>query len=309
MEKYEIRTMQGDLERLTGKKSSSPTFIKKKKETKDGQPPENLPVASSVSLTKKKRKIRRVFKKKVFFKKPHISLEKFYPPKFKKGVSFLKTGYIVVLVIAVFFVLVSISRYWQNNFQVVEEIDNYSIISVEQIEIIKMQSREEGLEQLKSLVEANQQIGTLKRVLLKDLSSKEAAHYLLTQEVLDLLGLQVPVSISKKLENDYMLLLYGQEDGNRIGLVIKVINPKEIKTELKEWENDMVLDLIPLFLNKELELPKTPTFSEEVYKGISIRYIDLLKPDLGIDYTVVGDYLIIATSKREIKSIINRFVE
>ena len=308
MEKYEIRTMQGDLERLAGKKSSGPTFIKKKKETKDGQPPENLPVVSSPSLTKKKRKIRRVFKKKVFFKKPHISLEKFYPPKFKKGVSFLKTGYIVVLVIAVFFVLVSISRYWQN-IQVVEEVENYSVIPVEQIEIIKMQSREEGLEQLKSLVEANQQVGTLKRVLLKDLSSKEVAHYLLTQEVLDLLGLQVPVSISKKLENDYMLLLYGQEDGNKLGLVIKVINPKEIKIELREWEKDMVIDLTPLFLNKELELPKNPTFSEEVYKGISIRYIDLLKPDLGIDYAVVGDYLIIATSKREIKSIINRFVE
>lgn len=314
---YEIRTMQGDLERLMGKKPKKPVLTEEKI-PKSAEPPENLPIKKS-SLAEKRVKPKlsqllktasTILKRKKTSKKPRIPLEKLFPPKVKVGVSFLKTGYLVLLAVLIFFILVNLSYFWHRNSQFEEEIESYSIIDVEQIKIIEMKTPKEGLMKLEALINSNQQTGTLKRILLKDISN-ETAHYLLVNELFDLFQINVPSNILEKLENDYMFLSFGQEEGNKTGLIIKIRNPERLVEELKEWEQEqsMVKDLSSLFFSQKPEIPEEFKFLEEDYKGVIIRYINPPHLDLGINYTIIRDRLIITTSKKEIKSIIDRFLE
>ena len=122
---------------------------------------------------------------------------------------------------------------------------------------------------------------------------------------------QIISSSSPEQIDNYTLFSYSQAAGLRLGLIIKINNQADINLSeiLKMWELSIRGDLAPLLLQDQIPTAATDEFQDNLYKGVSIRYINFPTPELSIDYAVVENKLIIATSKESIYTVIDRFEE
>ena len=68
----------------------------------------------------------------------------------------------------------------------------------------------------------------------------------------------------------------------------------------------MAEDLRPIFLDHQLEEPATEEFQDNTYKNVNIRYLNFSDPSLTLDYAIVGDYLVITTSRESMYGVIDR---
>ncbi len=129
------------------------------------------------------------------------------------------------------------------------------------------------------------------------------------------LKIKIPTSVKKELLEDFDLFIFGSSPfdeqtcrasknsapscfGPRLGLVLKTIDSQAIVSAVKLWEKTMAADLKSLVLAKTSG--GTPTFQTGTYKGAAIRYKNLPITAITIEYAVVGDRLIISTSKTSI---------
>jgi hypothetical protein len=169
-----------------------------------------------------------------------------------------------------------------------------SLIPVDETETIELaiDQTDQLLEKLKIAATKKQEIGTLKRILIK-LTNGEEKYTSLT-EFVSALNLIFPEDILNSSEN-YTLFFYAQAEGQRLGLVINTTN--NIKENLILWEKTMVTDLASLFLDLTREEPATQEFQDNIYQDIAIRYLNFPNPDLTIDYALFNDKLVITTSK------------
>lgn len=135
-------------------------------------------------------------------------------------------------------------------------------------------------------------------------------------EIIELLEINIPTNVSNVLEEKYTFFLYAQKEGNRAGVVVKIIDHEVLVAGLKDWEEIMEEDLRPIFLGQEPGEPANEEFQDGVYlpageagRGINIRYLNFSEPSLAIDYAVIEDYLIITTSKESMFKTIERILE
>src|SRR3989338_145064 len=151
------------------------------------------------------------------------------------------------------------------------------------------------LEKIKTAVLQEQGPGLLKRILVKIINGEKK--YASLGELISGLGINIPQNILTDLK-DYTLFFYTQNEGPRLGLIIETAG--DIKENLTLWETAMTADLEPLFLEAVKEEPENRTFQDNVYQNIAIRYLNLPDPSLTIDYASIGNKLIITTSKETI---------
>ena len=113
----------------------------------------------------------------------------------------------------------------------------------------------------------------------------------------------VPEEIFQKLEPDYTLAIYSQEQGKRVVLVTEIKEKEGLAELLSSWE---------LKLEKGLsisgqEIPAlVPYFRETAWKGITFRYLTISKEDLGVCYAWFDDYFVFATSFEGMKKVIEK---
>jgi len=132
-------------------------------------------------------------------------------------------------------------------------------------------------------------------------------------------------SLTEKLKIDkYSLFAYWQElpdsspfrasqTQGQIGFVVElqddsIYNIALLKQVLSDLEPYMISGFKQLFLNKQIQLPENLNFSDNVYQGIAIRYLNLPYSDLTIDYAIVKNRLVVTTSKTSVFAAIDRLM-
>ena len=140
------------------------------------------------------------------------------------------------------------------------------------------------------------------RYLIK-LSNASEKKILAPKEWADLLELKFPANFWQYASG---MELIGYKSGNtwRYGLIAKINNKDQVKDMAGNWQNAILTDLKPLYIEKTYTLPTKPVFSENSYFDFYKRYINLPTPDISMDYAISPDYFVVATSKDMIYSLL-----
>jgi len=179
------------------------------------------------------------------------------------------------------------------------------LISVDETQTIELTLGEEKrlISELNLVAEEAQASSTLRHILVKVVGEREKK-YLDLENLFSALEIEVPENIlaavptttPERTGSNYTLFFFSQSAGNRLGMVME-IEEDSLDLMLKLWEESMKTKLRPLHLNLKYEPAATEEFLDNVYRGVAIRYINFPDPTLSIDYVVVEDKLIIATSR------------
>lgn len=118
------------------------------------------------------------------------------------------------------------------------------------------------------------------------------------------LGATIPDSVLMKLSEDYSLFARKEGGAARLGLTFKTITSSGLSDEMKNWETNIVSNLVPLYLGQ------TPTgisaFNSGRYKNADIRYSNFSSPaGASLDYSVISNFLVIGTSKDTSRAILD----
>ncbi|PIW93409.1 MAG: hypothetical protein COZ87_01435 [Candidatus Moranbacteria bacterium CG_4_8_14_3_um_filter_43_15] len=131
---------------------------------------------------------------------------------------------------------------------------------------------------------------------------------------ISLFSITLPETITQGFSNDDYSLFVKKENGEiRTGLVFKLSDSAGFAEELAQQEKNLPTGLGSLYLNQAFP-PAEPTFNSAKYKSADIRYYNFPSPpNTSLDYSVIkgkiGGYLIFATSKNTIRSILDYMSE
>jgi len=146
------------------------------------------------------------------------------------------------------------------------------------------------------------QKGEFLRVVIKNIDENRLA------SLEDLFGaFQIEASdegISKKLEADYTLAIYPQEQGKRIVFVVKIGEEGGLAELLKNWEGKITKEGVFVSGNKVPTL--LSYFKTSSYQNVSFRYLTISKEDSGICYLLFDNYFVFATSFESLKKAIEQ---
>ncbi|TRZ77507.1 hypothetical protein D4R87_02615 [bacterium] len=119
-----------------------------------------------------------------------------------------------------------------------------------------------------------------------------------------------PQDISDRMTSKYNVVAYAEGDSSRLGLILEINDIQAVQEILLDWEQTMPDDLALLYLSDPLNLENVSSedFVENIYSDINIRYKNFSTPDMAIEYALVGDKLIFATSKDSMFSLIDYVV-
>jgi len=173
-----------------------------------------------------------------------------------------------------------------------------SLILVNETKTIELIVGQENLlpGQLSLIIDEDQATSTIKRILVKSIDQEEEKYIDLNTLILAL-NINIPENILSATANDYTLFLYGQEEGNRLGIVIKMGESDTLVQDLNNWENTIIDDLDQLFLIEDIPDTHSEEFQDRTYNDIYIRYMNFPTPILSLDYGIVTGNLVIATSR------------
>lgn len=100
---------------------------------------------------------------------------------------------------------------------------------------------------------------------------------------------------------------------NRAGAVVAVKyqfqDDSQLMQAIKSKEDFILQETSTLFLNNQIDLPSDKGFQDNIYKEIPIRYINLPTSEISLDYAVVNNLLVVATSKQSMYAAIDRILE
>lgn len=319
--KYEIKTMPKDVEELgvpEGQNTSNSANDSKKEnaslsQTKKSEPPKGLPVTSKESSEPEKEAKKEVKTEPMESFKEDIASEETKQELGEQKISKTKSvsRKIIIPIIIVAIVLLSGGGiyYWYNYLREPKVDLPYNFIEVDNTKILEIQAGEENVllsELRKELFEA-QPISTLKQVTVKEMSGEKSE----TMSFCNLLG-NLTVAIPFECldifdeDNEYMFLFYSQEEGIRSGFIAKVSDTNYLDSSIENWESTMRNDLGPIFLGHETGALTNKEFQTGTYKGVDIRYLNFVDSSFAIDYAIINDYFIVATSKDSMFEIIDR---
>lgn len=121
------------------------------------------------------------------------------------------------------------------------------------------------------------------------------------------LGLNLNMDILSGLNESFSIFLTKENGNNRIGIAVSLKNVDNIKTYLKNDEVNLFKNLNPILLDEKVPSPVKNIFADANYRDINIRYMNLnSKPDLSIDYFIINNYLVFATSKESGRLVIDK---
>lgn len=282
--KYQIKTMKEDIEKLRKKVVISEPIATVKKEP--GEPLPSEPMIGQLAKPAER-------------SKPIIKKE--------------KKETLPVIFVIIFLLAGSGFFYWWNYLRAPEKSQPeipFSLIRVEISEVLAIREGQgtELFEKLKQKANAFQEESTFRRILVKKVTP-EKDYFLSFKKVLEVLGTTIPAGIFETLKEENTLFLYAQEQGSRLGFMVEVSDIDKLVEYLGPWEETMISDLKPVFLDEEIGEPFAEGFQDNVYQNVNIRYLNFPESSLTIDYALVGDYLIITTSKESMHRAIDRILE
>ncbi len=147
------------------------------------------------------------------------------------------------------------------------------------------------------------------RILIEDTQNNKI---LGLKEFFEVLSTNFPSGLNDKLENDFTLFIYSQEEGNRLGLAVRIKNQEGLAELLASWEGTMENDLGKIFelFGKGLDEPALIShFRSAQYQDTNFRFQTFTRQDLGIVYTIYHDYFILTTSWKSLEEALDRLKE
>lgn len=121
------------------------------------------------------------------------------------------------------------------------------------------------------------------------------------------MGIVLGKNVLNNMHDNFSIFLSKKDGLNRMGLAINIQNKDVVADAIKYDEVNMLKNMEPIILGGEISSESKKTFASGVYKDINIRFMSLSsKPDLSIDYAIVKNYLIFATSKESGRLIIDK---
>lgn len=128
------------------------------------------------------------------------------------------------------------------------------------------------------------------------------------QDFATILGLKLTPAISAQIGQDFSLYIYNYGEKTRFGLLLTVLNDNLIKTALTKEEKNLPISLSPLY--PTTTAPAISTFSSATYKNYAVRYANITSADdYALDYAIVGNKLVIGTTKTTLFSSLDRLSE
>ena len=173
-----------------------------------------------------------------------------------------------------------------------------SLISVTGTKASEISQNEEIPEVIGQLMAEELPPGTFTRIVIKNTSENRLSSL---KDLSQAFQIEVPEEIFQKLEPDYTLALYSQEQGKRVAVVTKIKEKNGLTELLKAWESKLEKGIS---ISGEELLPLVPYFKETSFKEVNFRYLTISREDLGICYLILDDYFILATSFESIKKAI-----
>ncbi|MBI2462956.1 MAG: hypothetical protein HYV65_01825 [Candidatus Spechtbacteria bacterium] len=189
-------------------------------------------------------------------------------------------------------------------------------------QIIELQKGNESflVEQLRALEHSINSPKTITYLPIKKLTDNS---YLQTKELLSLLNVQLPQTLIDSLDPAPMLYIYtpGEEEKNkcteinnfdiscyssRLGIIFKILPAHEtaVQNTISDQEQNLVQLFMPIILGSPLfdqttgwKTANYTGFSISYPAGIIVRYNNMPISPTGLNYALVNDYLLIATSK------------
>lgn len=133
------------------------------------------------------------------------------------------------------------------------------------------------------------------------------------------LNINFPGEVKSTLSQDFSLLLFSEDTNKnlRLAIIIKTNDASLTSQKMRDWENavigditlghkTMVENLKSLFLVSSIKFVAGREFSTNVYRQITIRYLNLADPETTIDYIILDDKLIITTSRESMYAVIDK---
>lgn len=178
------------------------------------------------------------------------------------------------------------------------------IISIKIIKTISLTSDKSLFELLKEEAKLEQSIGTFKRIAVL----KNEREFLSAVELLQNLEISIPPYALSDFKNNYTLVLSSQSTGKRLGIIIELQNPENLKEQLKTWEPTL-LDDFKNFYPSQVPGPRaSQTFLDDAHQNVAIRYVNLPRSDLTLNYTILNNLLVIGTSKELMYTVIDKII-
>ena len=118
--------------------------------------------------------------------------------------------------------------------------------------------------------------------------------------------LNLSPAVLKSLGETFSLLLYTDNGNERLSVVADIKDKKTLTAELLKQEKTLVTDASFLFLNEKPE-KTTGAFQDGSYINIPIRFFNVNSQiTMSVDYAIVNNKLVIATSKNTMRAIIDQ---
>ncbi len=183
-----------------------------------------------------------------------------------------------------------------------EIIISPSLLSITETRTLEISKNEEIPESFNRLMAEELQKGEFLRVVIKNIDENRLASL---EDIFGAFQIEAPdEGISKKLEADYTLAIYPQEQGKRIVFVAKIEEKEKLTELLKNWEEKIAKEGFFVSGNKVPTL--LSYFKTSSYQNVSFRYLTISKEDSGICYLLFDNYFVFATSFESLKKAIEQ---
>jgi len=125
------------------------------------------------------------------------------------------------------------------------------------------------------------------------------------------LSIRLPDSFYDSIDDEFTLFIYSQSQGNRLGFVAKITDQEGLDSLIKSQETTMETDLQIYFELLGKNKPAIVSYFRDAsnvrgYEGHNFRYQTLTRDDLGICYSVAGEYFVFTSSWRSMENLLQR---
>lgn len=178
-----------------------------------------------------------------------------------------------------------------------------SLIATEGTTTIEVPDPKETPDSLSPVLESKLPENQFNRIVIKNLKENKV---LSLKDFFDAFQIKSPENLLTQLDNDFTLFIYSSKIGNRLGFVAKIKEGANLTDSLKSWEKTMEKDTEFLFSSLGKDKPALVSyFRNGKYKTAAFRYQTFSRNDLGICYSVIGDYFVFTSSWESITKVID----
>jgi hypothetical protein len=178
-----------------------------------------------------------------------------------------------------------------------------SLISIAETKISEISQNEEIPGAIYQLIGEELPFGVFTRIVIKNTNENKLSSL---EDLSQVFQIETPEEIFQKLEPDYTLTLYSQEQGKRVALITKIKEKEGLDELLKGWESELEKGISI----SGQEIPALVSYFKAAnYKGVTFRYQTFSEDDLGICYSLFNDYFILTSSGESMLKTIDKLTE